>query len=71
LNTILRDATPSVTWEQLVLRDRRLLAATTVNDVARLVGWTANTTDLVLRSSEAYHVALDHVLTTASLGRCA
>lgn len=51
-----------VTWERLVNLEPRLASAKSIHDIGRLVGWTANRLDPVLRSSDAYHIALDRLL---------
>ena len=52
----------SVTWERLVVLEPRLAKAKSIQEIGRLVGWTANRLHPTLRSSDAYHIALDRLL---------
>jgi hypothetical protein len=53
---------PPVTWELLIAHEPRLSTASTVEEIGRLVGWSANTLHPLLCSSDAYHVALDKLI---------
>jgi hypothetical protein len=67
---------PPVTWELLIAIEPRLQAAQSAEEIGRLVGWSACTRHPVLRTSDAFHVAVDRLLATdqeqpLELGRCA